>query len=116
MSRKTKRKKKKAVMKAVIQGRTLRTIRKIKILQGGRWGEFVYRNNVYQIEDVLPHANINLETSIVTPVREYEGSVKKSNRKRKKKGKKVKVNYIAKLYSNATECPDVELIYENTES
>lgn len=100
-------------MKGKVQGRTLRAIRKIRVLDAGRRGEFVYRNNVYQIEDFPPHSDINLDTTIVIPVREYEGSTKKSLRKKKKKDKKTKVNYIAKLYSNIADCPDVELIYEN---
>ena len=111
MSRRTRRKKK-PIRKATVQGRSLRSVRKIKILNFGRWGEFVYRKNVYQIEDFPPHSDVNLDTSTVKPVREYEGSVKKS-KKKKHKGKKTKVNYIAKIYSNISDCPDVESIYTN---
>lgn len=112
MSRK--KRKKKPVITAMIQGRTLRSIRKIRLLDCGRWGEFVYRKKVYQIEHFPPHGDINLETAPVDPIRDYEGSAKQQNRKNKKKnkGKKVKVNYIAKMYSNIDECPDVGLIYE----
>jgi hypothetical protein len=101
--------KKTAKIKAHIQGRKLRSIRKIQPLAGGL---FVYRSNVYDIEDFPPHATINLDVSTVYPIREYEGSFDKSSL-RKKKNKKQKLRkktYAATVYSNLGECNDAYTI------
>ena len=110
----SKRKKKKtAKIKAHIQGRKLRSIRKVQPLKGGF---FVYRNNVYNIEDFPPHAMINLDATTVYPIREYEGSVDKSSIKKRKNNKGYaklrKKTYAAQIFSNIGDCQDAKIIYE----
>lgn len=107
MSRK--RNKKNSKIKAHIQGRKLRCVRKIKLLAGGL---FVYRSDVYDIEDFPPHATINLDTTKVYRIRAYEGSVDKSSigRKNKKFKKLRKKSYAARIYSNIGECEDAKII------
>lgn len=111
MSRK--RNKRNPKIKAHIQGRKLRCIRKIKPLAGGL---FVYRNNVYDIEDFPPHATINMDTTTVYPIREYEDSIDKSSigKKNKKFKKMRKKTYAAQIYSNIGECEDARIILSNS--
>ena len=107
-----KRNKRNPKIKAHIQGRKLRCIRKIKPLGGGL---FVYRNYVYDIEDFPPHSTVNLDSTTVHPIREHEGSLDKSSiGKKNNKFKKLrKKSYAAQIYSNIGECADAKHILSN---
>jgi hypothetical protein len=114
----SKRKKKRTIkIRACVQGRKLKGIRKVKILSTP--GEFAYRKYVYAIEDFAPHTDVNLDSTKVEPRREYEGiyekvepTWKQKNKKKKKKKNKVKKKtYAAQLYSNIGECSDVEQLF-----
>jgi hypothetical protein len=109
MSRR-KRNRKKAKIKACIQGRKLKGLRNVKVINNE---EFAYQGQVYLIDDFPPHAEIHLDTTEVTPIREYEGVYEKQTKKRGKKQKVRKRTYAAQLYSNIGECADVGTIFQN---
>lgn len=109
MSRR-KRKRKVVAFRAHIQGRKIRALRKVKILNDE---EFSYRGFVYLIDNFPPHSEINMDTTDVAPVREFEGVYEKQSKSKKGKNKVVKRTYAAQMYSNVGECSDVESIFKN---
>lgn len=96
---KSRRKKKK--LRARFEGRELIAKCKVEKLDGG---QFVYKGNVYAIDDFPEGATIHLDKTGVAPLYRHNGSTKKKKRKRERR---VKKNLSAWLYSNVEECPDV---------
>lgn len=111
MSRRN-RKKKNPRIRVHIQGRKLRGIRKIQLLT---LGLFAYRGFVYNIKDFPPHGTINLDTTKIRSVREYETVLDKlplEKRNKKNKQKPHKKTYAAKIYSNLGDCSDAESLFQ----
>lgn len=92
-------------IRCYIQGRKLKGKGSVQALADGM---FVYRGEVYDIEDFPPNATVNLDKSSVLPHGFYH--VESTSKKKKKRGYRTK--YLAYLYSNAEECPDVQNIYQ----
>lgn len=100
--------KKKKKIKGCIQGRKLRGKKQLLTLSKGC---FAYGGLVYDIDDFPPGDTINLDSTTVEPIGEYEG--KKKKRKKRKGGKrKYAESSIAWLYSNMGDCPDVQRLFK----
>lgn len=94
-------------IRCYIQGRKLKGKGTVTPLADGM---FVYKGEVYDIDDFPGGATINLDKSKVQSYGYYE--VKEAAPKKKKKKRGYRKKYLAHLYSNIEECPDVKSIYE----
>lgn len=93
-------------IRCYIQGRKLKGKGTVKPLTDGM---FVYKGEMYDIEDFPPDCMVNLDKSKVQSHGRYEV---KSVPKKKSKNKGYRKKYRAYLYCNHEECPDVKEIRE----
>lgn len=95
--------------RALIQGRKLMGKKQVSLVGNNL---FVYRGKIYEINKFPAKATIYLDKTEVAPVALVVSSPA-PKKKKKRKHKKGKRCHKATLYSNVTECPDVQILIEN---
>lgn len=96
--------KRKKKIRCYIQGRKLKGKSPVTALADGM---FVYRGELFDIEDFPPQSTINLDKSKVQSHGYFQVS-EPSPKKKKKKKRGYRTKYLAYLFSNIEDCPDVK--------
>ena len=98
--------KRKRKIRCYMQGRKLKGKGVVTALANGM---FVYKGELYDIEDFPRDCLINLDKSKVQSRGRYEVPKQPPKSKKKKRGYRKK--YAAQLFSNLEDCPDVQEIF-----
>ena len=102
----------KTKVRAHIQGRRFLGTRTVKTLEKGL---FVYRGQLWDVDDFPEKMTINLDLTQIPSHGKYEVN-KKKDRKKKKSKKGYKSKTFAYLYSNLEECPDAEHTFQEVQA